>query len=194
MARRSRDGEVCRRTAAAARQRPLHTPKPCGKLSVRKHLSGASRQLPSRGAFPLRQRASKPLLEERWHGGAVTERCAAAQRRRRVSALCTRRNPAGSLRCGNTSPAELDGEFYGASPLGISACADIPRILQSVSLRHASSPRGEPALSGDALLSLPLRGGGTPEGRDGEVCRRVAAAARKRPLHTPRPCGNLSVR
>ena len=107
-----------------------------------------------RRACPLTHRTPKPLLEERWHGGAVTERCAAAQRRRRVSALCTRRNPAGSLRCGNTSQSWL---------------------------RHASSPRGEPALSGDALLSLPLRGGGTPEGRDGEVCRRTAAAARQRP-------------
>ena len=66
---------------------------------------------------------------------SVTERCAASKRRRRVSALCTHRNPAGNHWCGNTSPAVLDGEFYGASPLGISACADIPRILQSVSLR-----------------------------------------------------------
>ena len=30
-----RDGEVCRRAAAAARQRPLHTPRPYGKSSVR---------------------------------------------------------------------------------------------------------------------------------------------------------------
>ena len=30
--------------------------------------------------------------------------------------------------------------------------------------------------------------------RDGEVRRRIAAAARKRLLHTPKPCGKLSVR
>ena len=30
--------------------------------------------------------------------------------------------------------------------------------------------------------------------RDGEVCRRAAAAARKRPLHTPRLCGKPSAR
>ena len=30
-----RDGEVCRRIAAAARQRSLHRAKPCGKLLVR---------------------------------------------------------------------------------------------------------------------------------------------------------------
>src|SRR5699024_2165181 len=34
---------------------------------------------------------------------SVTERCAAAQRRRRGSALCKRRCPAGSFWCGNTS-------------------------------------------------------------------------------------------
>ena len=83
---------------------------------------------------------------------SVTERCAAAKRRRRVSALCTRRSPAASLRCGNTSPAELDGEFYGASPLGISACADIPRILQSGAPRQLPSrgafPLTHPTLCG----------------------------------------------
>ena len=177
-----------------------HRPGPCGKLSVRQHLSGAPRQLPSRGAFPLRQRVSKPPLEGRWHGEAVTERCAAAQRRRRVSALCTGRNPAGNLRCGNTSQA-----------------------------LRASSPQGEPSLSDNGSLSLPLRGGpqgsaasggrsdrsgwaatclgglrscpgrlsgnpGARRSRDGEVCRRAAAAARQRPLHRPGPCGKPLVR
>ena len=42
--------------------------------------------------------------------------------------------------------------------------------------------------------SLPLRGGGAPEGRDGEVCRRCATAARQRPLHRVKPCSKLSVR
>src|SRR5699024_1627323 len=50
---------------------------------------------------------------------SVTERCAAAQRRRRGSALCTDQDPAGSFRCGNTSQA-----------------------------LRASSPQGEPSLSG----------------------------------------------
>ena len=100
--------------------------------------------IPARDALPRQIRprrtyAGKPPLEGRWHGGAVTERCAAAQRRRRGSALCTRRDSAASFRCGNTSPAELDGEFYGASPLGISACADIPRILQSGAPRQLPS-------------------------------------------------------
>ena len=72
--------------------------------------------IPARDALPRQIRprrtyAGKPPLEGRWHGGAVTERCAAAQRRRRGSALCTRRDSAASFRCGNISPAELDGEF-----------------------------------------------------------------------------------
>ena len=112
--------------------------------------------IPARDALPRqirprRTHTGKPPLEGRWHGGAVTERCAAAQRRRRGSALCTRREPVASFRCGNTSPAELDGEFYGASPLGISACADIPRILQSVSLRLTAPLKG----------SLPSQASGT---------------------------------
>ena len=57
-----------------------------------------------------------------------------------------------------------------------------------------SSPQGEPSLSDDGPQSLPLRGGGAPEGRDGEVCRRCAAAARQRPLHRVKPCSKLSVR
>ena len=59
--------ERCAAQRAAARERLLRKPKLCGKPLVRQHLSGASRQLPSRGAFPLRRRSPKPLLEERWH-------------------------------------------------------------------------------------------------------------------------------
>ena len=102
---------------------------------------GNPSQAPAPQSLPLRGGGTR----------SVTERCAAAQRRRRVSALCTHRNPAASLRCGNTSPAELDGEFYGASPLGISACADIPRILQSGAPRQLPS-RGASLLRHPALL------------------------------------------
>ena len=101
-----------------------------------------------------------------WRGGgtrSVTERCAAAQRRRRASALCTRRNPAGSFWCGNTSQA-----------------------------LRASSPQGEPALSGTGPQSLPWRGGGTRSVT--ERCAAPRAAARQRPLRTPGPCGKPSVR
>ena len=59
----------------------------------------------------------------------VTERCAAAARRRRASALCTRRNSAASHWCGNTSQA-----------------------------LRASSPQGEPPLSGDAPSKTLLEG------------------------------------
>ena len=93
----------------------------------------------------------------------VTERCAAAQRRRRGSAFCTRRNPAGSFRCGNTSQA-----------------------------LRASSPQGEPSLSRTRPQSLSLRRGGTRSVT--ERCAAQRAAARQRPLHTPKPCGKPSVR
>ena len=58
-----RDGEVCRPKGGGASApsaqagTPLHRPEPSGKPFVRQHLSGASRQLPSRGAFPLRHPA-----------------------------------------------------------------------------------------------------------------------------------------
>src|SRR5699024_8664214 len=81
---------------------------------------------------------------------------------RRVSALCTGRSPAASLRCGNTSQA-----------------------------LRASSPQGEPLPSQTTSPKPPLEGRWHAK-RDGEVCRRIAAAARKRPLHTPKPCGKLS--
>ena len=118
-------------------------------------------------ASPLRQRAPKPLLEERWHGEAVTERCAAAQRRRRVSALCTRRDPAGSFRCGNTSQA-----------------------------LRASSPQGEPSLSRTKPQSLSLRRGGTRSVTErcaaAQRRRRVSALCTRRDPAASLRCGNTS--
>ena len=158
-----RDGEVCRRAAAAARQRPLHRPGVCGNLSVRQHLSGAPRQLPSRGAFPLRRRSPKPLLEERWHAkrdGEVCRRAAAAARQRPLH----RPKPCGKLSVRqhlSGAPRQLPSR--GAFPL------------------RRRSPK-------------PLLEERWHAKRDGEVCRRNAAAARKRPLHRPRPCGKPSVR
>ena len=103
-ARMARPPDPVCKTVCRLVERPLRSPMPCGKLSVRQHLSVSLRlTAPLKGSLFLRRRTLKPPLEGRWHGEAVTERCAAAQRRRRVSALCTRRNPATSLRCGNTS-------------------------------------------------------------------------------------------
>ena len=110
---------VTERCAAAQRRRRgsalTHRPKPCGKSSARQHLSGASRQLPSRGAFPLRQRAPKPLLEERWHGEAVTERCAArraAARKRPYAQAETLRQTFGALTpLRRFAPAPLKGSL-----------------------------------------------------------------------------------
>ncbi len=138
------------RCAAAQRRRRVSAlctgRNPAGNLRCGNTSQALRASSPQGEPFPLRQRVPKPPLEGRWHGEAVTERCAAAQRRRRVSALCTGRNPAGNLRCGNTSQA-----------------------------LRASSPQGEPSLSGDGSLSLPLRGGGTRS-----VTERCAAAQRRR--------------
>ena len=131
MARRSRDGEVCRPSGGGA-SAPLCTRRNpsanfrCGNTSQSRFAS----QLPSRGAFPLRRRTPKPLLEERWHGEAVTERCAAhrAAARQRPSAHAE----------------TLQQTFGAATPLSLAS--------------RASSPQGEPPLSGDGPQSLFWRG------------------------------------
>ncbi len=87
------------------------------------------------GEPALSGEAAQSLSLRRGGTRSVTERCAAAQRRRRGSALCTRRKPAENFRCGNTSQSWL---------------------------RHDSSPQGEPSLSGEAAQSLSLRRG--PQG------------------------------
>ena len=81
-------------------------------------------------ASPLRRRTPKPLLEERWHGEAVTERCAAhrAAARQRPSAHAE----------------TLQQTFGAATPLSLAS--------------RASSPQGEPSLSGDGPQSLFWRG------------------------------------
>ena len=74
-------------------------------------------------------------LRGRWHGGAVTERCAARRAAAR-SALSTRRCSAANLRCGNTSQA-----------------------------LRASSPQGEPSLSNIRPCRAGLRFATAEKGR-----------------------------
>ena len=68
-----RDGEVCRRVAAAARQRPLHRSGPCGKSLVRQHLSSGAGWRILRGFAPrnfgLRRHSKNSSIS---HGYAMT--------------------------------------------------------------------------------------------------------------------------
>ena len=160
---------MCRRCAAAARQRPLHRMKPCSKLSVRQHLSVSLREpAPLKGSLP--SQATHPQSLPLRGGGApegrdgeVCRRCAAAARQRPLH----RMKPCSKLSV---------------------------RQHLSVSLREPAPLKGSLPSQATHPQSLPLRGGGAPEGRDGEVCRRCAAAARQRPLHRMKPCSKLSVR
>ena len=92
---------------------------------------------------------------------AMTERCWGSCDSCRIS---ERRD------CGHTSPAKLDGEFYGASPLELPAKAGSSRILQSVSLRLTAPLKGSLWIL--HRLKPPLEGRWRAQ-RDGEVLEQL---------------------
>ena len=149
-----RDGEVCRRAAAAARKRPsAHADALRQTFGAVTPLSQPTADSSPQGEPSLSaDGAPKPPLEGRWHAkrdGEVCRRAAAAARKR------------------PSAHADALRQTFGAvTPLS-QPTAD-------------SSPQGEPSLSADGAPKPPLEGRWHAK-RDGEVCRRAAAAARKRP-------------
>ena len=86
-----RDGEVCRRAAAAARKRPsAHADALRQTFGAVTPLSQPTADSSPQGEPSLSaDGAPKPPLEGRWHGEAVTERCAARRAAARQRLLHT---------------------------------------------------------------------------------------------------------
>ena len=136
-----RDGEVCRPQGGGA-SAPSAQTETLRNLSVRQHLSGAPRQLPSRGAFVSGD--APPSLSLRGGGTrSVTERCAARRAAARERPL-RRPKPCGksSVRKHLSSGAGWR-ILRGFAPryLGLRRHSKNSSISQPTA---ASSPQGEP--------------------------------------------------